>query len=68
MPRFFFDLAYGGDTYQDAQGTSLHDLKLARQRAVALAYRTAAEAKSHDIVCTVRDVTGRQVLQITKNA
>ncbi|CDX21325.1 hypothetical protein MPL3356_350059 [Mesorhizobium plurifarium] len=66
-PRFFFDLSYGGDTYHDAQGMNLRDVALAKQMADNMARKLALEPKTQDVTCTVRDVTGKQVLQISKH-
>jgi hypothetical protein len=67
MPRFHFDLAYGGDVYHDATGTSLPDEKQAKDRAFEIVRRLAASARSQDIVCTLRDVNGALLMKIRVN-
>ncbi|MDG4873696.1 hypothetical protein P9273_01130 [Mesorhizobium sp. WSM4935] len=64
MARYFFELSHSGDVYHDARGKELLGLKEAKERAFEIARRMLLNAKTSDIVCTVRDITGRQLLQI----
>ncbi|RWL42182.1 MAG: hypothetical protein EOR60_26365 [Mesorhizobium sp.] len=66
MPRFFFDLAYGGDVYHDAKGTYLPKVVRAKDRAFDMVRKMTVDAKGQDdVVCTVRNSNCTQLMQIT---
>lgn len=67
MPRFFFDLADTGDVYHDARGAMLLGTESAKERALEMVHKLVAgppPTKYRDLVCTVRDMTGSQIMQI----
>jgi hypothetical protein len=62
MARFFFDVSHSGDVYHDAHGINLPDPK-AKERAFEIV-RKLVEVKAGDVVCSVRDINGKQLMQI----
>ncbi|PBB83573.1 hypothetical protein [Mesorhizobium sp. WSM3876] len=65
MPRFFFDVSEKDEVYHDANGTVLPSFGAARERALAIVRKLEPNPRSEDdLVCTVRDLGGRQLLQI----
>lgn len=68
MPRFFFDLSHSGEVYHDARGTSLKGPLQAQDRAFEIVRRFAAVAAAHgesrDLVCTIRDAGGHEVMKV----
>ncbi|WP_430694992.1 DUF6894 family protein [Mesorhizobium montanum] len=64
MSRFFFDLTHSGDVYHDARGTNLPGLREAKERAFEIVRRLVVGANSRDVVCTIRDITGGELMQI----
>ncbi|RVD57436.1 hypothetical protein EN828_04550 [Mesorhizobium sp. M2D.F.Ca.ET.185.01.1.1] len=64
MARFFFDISYGGDVYHDAHGSSLKGQREAMEGAFDIVRKLMAEVKPTDLVCTVRDAGGHQIMQI----
>lgn len=69
MPRFYFDLSHSGEVYHDAGGTNLPTPLAAQDRAIEIVRRFVAVPTTHgetrDIVCTVRDIGGREVMKVT---
>lgn len=65
MPRYFFDLSHSGDVYHDAQGTMFRGPRDAKERAFEMVRRLAAHPEPRDIVCTVRDAFGHELMSIT---
>ncbi|MEI9406724.1 DUF6894 family protein [Mesorhizobium argentiipisi] len=64
MSRFFFDLAHSGDVYHDAHGTDLASIHEVSDRAFEIVRRLVIGAKSRDVVCTVRDINGKELMQV----
>ncbi|RUW53859.1 hypothetical protein EOA32_07845 [Mesorhizobium sp. M1A.F.Ca.ET.072.01.1.1] len=64
MPRFFFDVSEKADVYHDACGIMLPTFGAARERALAIVRRLKATPREDDLVCTVRDIGGRRLLEI----
>ncbi|MDX8527018.1 hypothetical protein RFM68_21190 [Mesorhizobium sp. MSK_1335] len=67
MPRFFFDLSDTGDVYHDARGALLPGIESAKERALEMVRKLVAgppATKYRDLVCTVRDFNGGQIMQI----
>ncbi|TGT63703.1 hypothetical protein EN813_010045 [Mesorhizobium sp. M00.F.Ca.ET.170.01.1.1] len=65
MPRFFFDVSEKAEVYHDAQGIILPSFGAAKDRALAIVRKLETTPRTDDdLVCTVRDVGGRQLLQI----
>ncbi|TIN18947.1 MAG: hypothetical protein E5Y51_08060 [Mesorhizobium sp.] len=64
MPRFFFDVSEKEDVYHDASGIMLPTFGAARERALAIVRRLKATPREDDLVCTVRDIGGRRLLEI----
>ena len=66
-PKFFFDFSNGGDIYHDGRGTYLKGRHEAMEGAFDSVRKLMAEVKPTDLVCTVRDSGGHQIVQITAN-
>ncbi|RWB65439.1 hypothetical protein [Mesorhizobium sp.] len=65
MPRFFFDVSEKSEVYHDAQGIILPSFGAAKDRALAIVRKLETIPHADDdLVCTVRDVGGHQLLQI----
>lgn len=67
MPRFFFDLWDTGEVYHDAQGTLLLGPESAKERALEMVRKLVAgppPSRYCDVVCTVRDFEGTQIMLI----
>ncbi|MBZ9819729.1 DUF6894 family protein [Mesorhizobium sp. CA4] len=64
MARFFFDVSHSGDVYHDARGANLPGLKEAKERAFEVARRLVIGGKDRDVVCTIRDITGSELMQL----
>jgi hypothetical protein len=65
MARFYFDLSHDGDVYHDALGKDLKGLKEAKETAFEIVRRLSAGTSTHDVICTLRDINGVQLLQIS---
>lgn len=66
MPRFFFDLSDTGDVYHDTRGALLLGTESAKERALEMVRKLVAgppPTEYRDVVCTVRDFDGRQIMQ-----
>lgn len=63
MPRFFFDVSDRGDVYHDARGMILSSYTAARERAFDIV-RKLGPRDDKDVVCTVRDVGGRALMEV----
>ncbi|RWE34447.1 hypothetical protein [Mesorhizobium sp.] len=64
MPRFFFDVSEKAEVYH-AQGIILPSFGAAKDIALAIVRKLETTPRADDhLVCTVRDVGGRQLLQI----
>ncbi|WP_415926981.1 DUF6894 family protein [Mesorhizobium argentiipisi] len=67
MPTFFFDVSDAGDVYHDAHGTSLPSEEAAKIRGFAIVSKLMLQkgrTEGDDVVCTIRDITGHQIMQI----
>ena len=68
MPRFYFDLSYNGEVYHDALGTSLRNSIQAQHRGFEIVRRfkdlRSVQAEITNLLCTIRDSSGRQLMQI----
>ena len=66
-PRFFFEISDSGDVYHDARGVMLLGVESAKDRALEIIRRLLAKppgTERREVVCTVRDVNGLQLMQI----
>ncbi|WP_430699586.1 DUF6894 family protein [Mesorhizobium captivum] len=68
MPRFFFDLSHNGEVYHDARGTSLKSPLEAQDRAFEIVRRFATAPAAHgdsgDLMCTIRDAGGHELMKV----
>ncbi|CDX15213.1 putative Glutamate dehydrogenase leucine dehydrogenase [Mesorhizobium sp. ORS 3324] len=67
MPHFFFDISDTGDVYHDARGALLPGTETAKERALEMVRKLVtgpSPTRYRDLVCTVRDIDGSQIMQI----
>jgi len=67
MPRFFFEISDTGDVYHDASGALLAGTETAKERALDMVRKLVAGPppdRYRELVCTVRDIAGTQIMQI----